>query len=1013
MMADDCSIKIPSSASQEDVDIWSRILSKRRKEWLKFSEEDFQNMDLDSLMKKGIHLPPSYSAKLKPNEKLERLLQNHFYRSLDLNEKPSRRRYSWNLVQTMLTKIDEIAKDYSSSSSSSPATGTKTTTHTINLGAVDSSNGTQAVDAFFRPINKNDSSKENASQKLKNGVCGSKTTNETTTRGRNVGPADNEQKGKPTTILRPTPIPSQQQQQHQVPRTASNNNDYITDPNHAVDSSLTGRRVSLTETQQVATNRNNQSGNSSNSADGKHQQKEKKTTDLRTTTLPLPPIQYQKQQQHQFPRAPSNNNDPITASTNAVDSSIAGPRVSLAETQVVANRKSHSGNSSNSADGKHQQKGKKTTDSKTTTLALASPIVTPTINDKPSKQNDNSNNQNNANINSTNRINVGATNNKAAFVPSAVSIRGRRGKTLAKLREVAKANDKPSKQSDNSNNHDNGNTNGSNLVNVGATNNKAAFIPNVISKQGKNLTKLHEAAKTNDKPSKRHNNSNNQNGKTNGNKQVNMGATNETAAFVPIVTSNGCKNLTKLREAVKGSSSSPCAEKSSKRLSISNNQNSGTTNVNAETPQRTNKEVPTIIRPIVKIPAPPKHIKFQQDNRNFTCSQDKRSEVRLRYHRNYLSQTFESESNRKIHQRLSEWDPFWTIHYGFFDRTSKVEKVELLTFGDAPQNIIEFDFTLPPKYSALTTTWGSISGKAKDGEARFLIRMLPLSNPMLNSKKPVKRADTHIWPIGTFLQINDSPVQIHQRKQQSHDKKKWQGMCQSLDVTAHISQPTKRNKIQICCLGDEPYIACLAMCCYQSPYPSVYQTIKNNYLRKMSHSDSVKKALSYVNKEMVVLDDDDDKDGDINKIRKIENSSITFSLFCPLSRTLMKTPVRGVTCKHWQCFDLQNFLQSNEAVSGQRWRCVLCENFVSPEQLEECGLHLTLLDQYRMQATLHRDRVQFRSDSTWDLMDESKKRYQSSGQKRSAMPSSKRSKFNSPNSKKKTFPQDNEVVILD
>lgn len=57
----------------------------------------------------------------------------------------------------------------------------------------------------------------------------------------------------------------------------------------------------------------------------------------------------------------------------------------------------------------------------------------------------------------------------------------------------------------------------------------------------------------------------------------------------------------------------------------------------------------------------------------------------------------------------------------------------------------------------------------------------------------------------------------------------------------------------------------------------------------------------------------------------------TLKLVCPLSGGLLKTPVRGVKCRHIDCFDLESFRQS----ASLDWRCPMvgCGASVAPELL--------------------------------------------------------------------------------
>ncbi|XP_045802463.1 E4 SUMO-protein ligase PIAL2-like [Trifolium pratense] len=50
------------------------------------------------------------------------------------------------------------------------------------------------------------------------------------------------------------------------------------------------------------------------------------------------------------------------------------------------------------------------------------------------------------------------------------------------------------------------------------------------------------------------------------------------------------------------------------------------------------------------------------------------------------------------------------------------------------------------------------------------------------------------------------------------------------------------------------------------------------------------------------------------------------SLYCPISFTRIKTPVKGCSCKHFQCFDFDNFVEIN--CKRPSWRCPHCNQYV-------------------------------------------------------------------------------------
>ncbi len=48
-------------------------------------------------------------------------------------------------------------------------------------------------------------------------------------------------------------------------------------------------------------------------------------------------------------------------------------------------------------------------------------------------------------------------------------------------------------------------------------------------------------------------------------------------------------------------------------------------------------------------------------------------------------------------------------------------------------------------------------------------------------------------------------------------------------------------------------------------------------------------------------------------------------IMCTLTIERIKTPVRGIFCSHYQCFDLSNFLVLTSSSANPRWLCPLCK----------------------------------------------------------------------------------------
>ena len=257
--------------------------------------------------------------------------------------------------------------------------------------------------------------------------------------------------------------------------------------------------------------------------------------------------------------------------------------------------------------------------------------------------------------------------------------------------------------------------------------------------------------------------------------------------------------------------------------------------------------------------------------------------------------------------RLFEiWEPYWQVEKVIASGvTSPVEKLEWKAkpparkdVGNVPRTVALFDVPSLAPTDVSKISWGMLKAQAtskpKDGDCTLLLRMLPIKRKPDENKK---RANTHIWPIGTFLMINNAPVPIAQRKQASHDLSKWEYLSHPLELSYHIKNPKEQISISMCCQDATQYFYMVSVCSYKSPLTLKDRLLEpnNSFLHSLSMTESAKKAMEYINKNSMISIDDDDT-GPKND----ETGLLIFSLVDPVTKVLMKTPVRGQKCKHWQ-----------------------------------------------------------------------------------------------------------------
>jgi len=454
------------------------------------------------------------------------------------------------------------------------------------------------------------------------------------------------------------------------------------------------------------------------------------------------------------------------------------------------------------------------------------------------------------------------------------------------------------------------------------------------------------------------------------------------------------------------------------------------------------------------------------------------------HHLNYCA-TMDDETSLSINSRLARSEPYWKIVDVLCRRDTVTDigeptKVSTKTasckddtgVSNPPLScaMVTVDLAKEGRNSAFATTrstneetgnsrvwgvdWGEETKSYKSGDRRLLLRTLPLS---ISSKESRKRADCHLWPKGTFVQlkigdeIREHVVKITQRQQQHHEPKKWSGQSEALDLTPYVQNTDLPFDVKLCCreavrrqevqpygIGakvtkffddgsgemrpfsgtvvnydskyklyrivyededeeeltreevsgilvtksdhgseDPPkvgsYAVHVAICEYVHA-DRLFDELTGNrvgdFVIPAQSLESVKQKAIESLKQQTISIVDSESDGD--EARGNSSDCHVFSLHCPITKTVIDTPVRGRDCSHLQCFDLRNFLHANKNPSAGRWRCGVCQRFLCCEDLVRCGLFDAMLGDLRADVSSTRHKVSFETDGRWKLMEQKK-----------------------------------------
>jgi hypothetical protein len=273
----------------------------------------------------------------------------------------------------------------------------------------------------------------------------------------------------------------------------------------------------------------------------------------------------------------------------------------------------------------------------------------------------------------------------------------------------------------------------------------------------------------------------------------------------------------------------------------------------------------------------------------------------------YNESSVKNEQRREVAMRWNEWEPFWEA-VGWVNQTITNPVCDPLNEPAAKTAFwARLDSTVihshKGKIAGMTNIkqdeWGMArtAEPYEDGETRLLLFTLPVVPPKM------KRADGHVWPIGTFLQLTTtghlpSTHPIHLKQRSETNQKKWTGMCDVLDLTQHIKDPTKPTKIEAITHDGNPFYACAVYAKYRSSvtlFNLLMDDKSPDSIRKLTEEEGLKKVQCLFSLT-VVLDDSDNEDGGETE----EAGKYILSLKDAFSAKLINTPVRGKDCAHFQ-----------------------------------------------------------------------------------------------------------------
>lgn len=214
----------------------------------------------------------------------------------------------------------------------------------------------------------------------------------------------------------------------------------------------------------------------------------------------------------------------------------------------------------------------------------------------------------------------------------------------------------------------------------------------------------------------------------------------------------------------------------------------------------------------------------------------------------------------------------------------------------------------PSPYGALPTR------EVHQGSQMYRIRCAKLPFPEAHKNEMDWAVAESFWPSYLFIEING--VRLGLRRKQHH------GKDLPIDITPHVKKGV--NEVLAGLIGplrqNDGAQYALAV--------ETIDVVDHKHALDAAVPVPANEILDPIKASLISKPGDDDL--------KVVDNTITINLIDPFSARIFDVPVRGLACRHRECFDHVNYLQTRQA--GWRsmvdeWRCPICRADARPQNL--------------------------------------------------------------------------------
>ena len=232
----------------------------------------------------------------------------------------------------------------------------------------------------------------------------------------------------------------------------------------------------------------------------------------------------------------------------------------------------------------------------------------------------------------------------------------------------------------------------------------------------------------------------------------------------------------------------------------------------------------------------------------------------------------------------------------------------------------------------------------------------------MNSGAQIERSDFVVtntnWPPHIFMEMNDSVLELR--------RKNLHGKGPPVDITYHVfGRGSKKENVLRISVPSSPKTGNDILYSIAIEVVEVlrHQQIVDMCLKgqRITVKDVIKDIRAQLSNSKI--DEDDDV--------ALVSANLAIDLTDPFTSRIFTTPVRGVRCRHRECFDLETFLisRSNKLhevdCMPDVWKCPLCGGDATPRSLRVDDFLVSVREKLEKDGHLEVKAIVVAEDGSW------------------------------------------------